>query len=127
MFNLNPVIRGHEDNGVVTQESILDKTEITEKKRKFYKNIIKYLDEHLYFLFLKNTDPLYGLNFETQLPYYIRVDVGISLPIIIYQKAFPEDEDNINNFILDLIKENIQQGIFTVSQNIIDLKNSGLY
>ena len=95
---------------------------VTTKDRKiYYKNIIKYLDEHLYFLYLKSSDPLYGMNFNRQLPYYLRVNVGISIPIIIYERAFPDDKD-INPIILQMITDNVNLGILQVTQNIRDVK-----
>ena len=95
---------------------------VTSKDRKlYYKNIIQYLDEHLYFLYLKSSDPLYGMNFNTQLPYFLRVNIGISVPIIIYERAFPDDED-INPIILQMITDNVEIGILQVTQNIRDVK-----
>ena len=103
-------------------EETLSIAVIGKDRKLYYKNIIRYLDEHLYFNYLKLNDAEYGLNFNTQLPTYIPVSVGVSTSIILYQRAFPEDGDDINVIVLNLIKENIQNGILSVTQNIRDVK-----
>lgn len=79
----------------------------------------------MYFKFLKNTDPLYGLNFETQLPYYIKVNVGISIAIILYQRAYPEEADNeIYPIVLQYIQENLNNCIIPTINQIKELRNN---
>ena len=109
-----------EQNKLIAQPTI-DIKSLPVRIRNYYKNVIKYLDEHLYFIYLKSSDPLYGLNFNTQLPYYIRVNVTVSIPVIIYQRAFPDDED-INPIVLQMITDNVEIGILQVTQNIRDVK-----
>ena len=101
----------------INSNSILSDSTIKAKsmpphKKLYYRNVLKYLDEHLYFNYLKLSDPLYGLNFETQLPYYIQVNVGISVASIIYQRKYP-DHKEISPVLLYEIKENLKKGIFT--------------
>ena len=114
------IIKNFPTGLIVTDESISIQI-IPKDRKKYYKNIISYLDEHLYFLFLKATNPDFGINFNFQITQYLRVDVGISIPIILYQRAFPDDE-LINPIILDLIKLNVEEGIYSVTQNIRDIK-----
>lgn len=105
---------------ILTDESV--SISVIPKERKiYYKNIVKYLDEHLYFIYLKASDPLYGMNFNTQLPYYLRVNVGISIAIVLYQRAFPDDEE-IHPIILNMIQTNINNDILKVTPNILSVK-----
>ena len=83
---------------------------MTVEKKQYYKNIIKYIDEYTYFNFLKLTDSNYGFNFNTMLPYYIKVNVGVSVATIIYQRKYPDDEE-IDPLKLQIIKQNIENGI----------------
>ena len=92
--------------------------------KNYYKTIIKYLDEHLYYNYLKLTDPLYGLTFESQTIYYLKADVGVSIPHILYIRFFPDDDEKPHPFIIDAIKLNIENNIYTLTQNLIDLKTS---
>ena len=88
----------------------IDLNTTPKSKKDYYKNIIKYIDEYTYFNFLKLSDPLYGFNFNTMLPYYIKVNVGISVATIIYQRKYPDDEE-IDPLKLQIIKQNIENGI----------------
>ena len=98
-------------NSIISDSTSKSKT-LSKDKKLYYRNVLKYLDEHLYFNYLKLSDPLYGLNFETQLPYYIQVNVGISVATIIYQRKYPDHKD-ISPVLLYEIKENLKKGIFT--------------
>lgn len=70
-------------------------------KKDYYKNIIRTLDEMIYFNYLKGTDPRYGLNIQTQLSYYIKQDIGISLIRVLYFRTYPDDEEiDMEKFIL---------------------------
>tara|TARA_B100000963_G_C22572002_1_gene646568 strand:+ start:166 stop:492 length:327 start_codon:yes stop_codon:yes gene_type:complete len=98
-------------NSIISDSTSKSKT-FSKDKKLYYRNVLKYLDEHLYFNYLKLSDPLYGLNFETQLPYYLQVNVGISVATIIYQRKYPDHEE-ISPVLLYEIKENLKKGIFT--------------
>ena len=87
----------------------------------YYKTLIKYLDEHLYFSYLKLTDPRYNVNFSTQQSYSMRANVGISIPKVLYMRFFPDDVEP-HTFILDAIQLNIKNNIYTLTQNLIDLR-----
>lgn len=113
-------ITGHPTHRIITDESRQIKT-IPQYKKNYYMNIIKYMDEHIYFNYLKQTDPLFGFSFETQLPFYIRADVTLSIPIVIYQKNFPDDID-INPILLNMITENFDNGIFTITPDILEVR-----
>lgn len=113
-------ITGHPTHRIITDESRQIKT-IPQYKKDYYMNIIKYMDEHIYFNYLKQTDPLFGFSFETQLPFYIRADVTLSIPIVIYQKNFPDDID-INPILLNMITENYDNGIFTITPDILEVR-----
>ena len=114
------IIKNFPGASLVSEESISINT-IPKDKKEYYKNLIRYLDEYTYFQFLKTIDPNYGFNFTSQLNYYLREDFSINIYIILYQRAFPEDEE-INTIILDLIKVNVDNGILAVTQNILDIK-----
>ena len=89
-------------NQIVTDESIEIRI-ITSERKEFYKNIIKYLDEHIYFNYLKATDPNFGMNFQTQLPYYLRQDVGVNSALVIYYRRYPDHED-VDPLLLSIIQ-----------------------
>lgn len=93
-------------NQIVTSESIEIRI-ITTERKEFYKNIIKYLDEHIYFNFLKATDANYGMNFQTQLKQYIRQDVGLNFAVVIYQRRYPDHEE-IDAFLLSIIQMELE-------------------
>lgn len=94
----------------ISEQTIKLKT-IPSYKKNYYRNIIKYIDEYTYFNFLKLSDSNYGFNFSTMLPYYLRVNVGVSIALIIYQKKYPDDEE-IDPLKLEIIKQNIENGIY---------------
>lgn len=87
----------------------------------YYKTLIKYLDEHLYFSYLKLTDPVYGIITDNLRKYYMTVDINISIPKILYMRFFPDDVEP-HPFILDAIQLNIKNNIYTLTQNLIDLR-----
>jgi hypothetical protein len=105
-----PIIDNFKKDRKIIDDDTLDLKTITKIKKDYYKNIIKYIDEYTYFNFLKLSDPLYGFNFNTMLPYYIKVNVGISIATIIYQRKYPDDEE-IDPLKLQIIKQNIENGI----------------
>lgn len=113
-------ISGHPKHRIITEESVETKT-IGRHKKQYYINIIKYLDEHIYFNYLKQTDPLFGFNFETQLPFYLRADVTLSIPIVIYQRNFPDDID-INPILLNMISNNYDNQIYTITPDILEVR-----
>ena len=113
-------ITGHPTHRIITDESKQIKT-IPQFKKDYYMNIIKYMDEHIYFNYLKQTDPLFGFSFETQLPFYIRADVTLSIPIVIYQRNFPDDID-INPILINMISDNCDNGIFTITHDILEVR-----
>ena len=96
---------------------------ITPIKIEYYKNVIAYLDDHLYFNYLKATNPDFGLSFNSQAIHYVNVDVGVSLPLILYTRAFPDDEEVID-FILQIIRVNLENQIFLTLEQIRDLKEN---
>ena len=49
-------------------------------------------------------------NFNTMLPYYIKVNVGVSIATIIYERKYPDD-DEIDPLKFEIIKQNIENGI----------------
>ena len=55
-----------------------------------------------------------GFSFETQLPFYIRADVTLSIPIVIYQRNFPDDID-INPILINMISDNRMQEYYLES------------
>ena len=95
---------------LITDETVKLKT-IPSFKKNYFRNIIKYIDEYTYFNFLKLSDSNYGFNFSTMLPYYLRVNVGVSVALIIYQRKYPDDEE-IEPLKLEIIKANIENGIY---------------
>ena len=105
---------------IITDESVETKT-IGRHKKQYYINIIKYLDEHIYFNYLKQSDTLFGFNFETQLPFYLRADVTLSIPIVIYQRNFPDDID-INPILLNMISDNYDNQIYTITPDILEVR-----
>ncbi len=105
------IIKNYPKQKIISDESLAIGS-IKKAKQDYYKNIIRYLDENLYFNYLKSFDPFYGLNFSIQLPYYIKMDVGVSIAIIIYQKKYPEDGDLIDPLKLLIVEENIKHGIY---------------
>ena len=91
-------------SGIVTNESI-EITILPPQTKEFYRNVIKYLDEHIYFNYLKATDANYGMNFHTQLPYYLRQDVGVDFAKVIYFRRYPDhDEDEVDPLLLSMIQ-----------------------
>ena len=96
---------------------------ISQTQKDYYKNIIIYLDEHIYFNYLKATNPDFGLSFNTEIIHYLKLDVGVSIPIILYQRAFPEDEEIID-FILEIIKTYIENKIYLSLEEIREIKNN---
>tara|TARA_B100000768_G_scaffold172352_1_gene180511 strand:- start:388 stop:756 length:369 start_codon:yes stop_codon:yes gene_type:complete len=115
-----PIISNFPKNQIVTNESI-DIKSIPKKTKLYYKNLIKYLDEYIYFIYLKFTDNKYGLTLGTQLPYYLRVDVSVSLEKAFYQRHFPDDEE-IQPLILSIIEENFKNDIYEVTPEIIEFR-----
>ena len=91
--------------------------------KNYYKTLLKYLDEHLYFNYLKLTDPRYNVHFLTQQSYSMRANVGISIPKVLYMRFFPDDVEQ-HPFILDAIQLNIDNNNYTLTQNLIDLRTS---
>ena len=75
-------------------------------KKQYYKNLLLYIDEYTYFNFLKLTDSNYGFNLSTMLPYYLNINVKVSMPLILYNKRYPDDEE-IDPYKLILIEEEI--------------------
>ena len=93
---------------LVTNESIEMKI-LPIRTKNFYKNIIQYLDEHIYFTYLKSSDALYGMNFQTQLPYYLRQDVGVNTALIIYFRRYPDHEDDeVDPLLLSMIQMELE-------------------
>lgn len=95
-------------NQIVTDESVEIQT-LPIHTRNFYKNIIEYLDEHIYFTYLKASDALYGMNFESQLPYYIRQDVGVNAALVVYFRRYPDhEEDEVDPLLLSMIQMELE-------------------
>ena len=118
------ILSGLSDSGIVTSKYIMIKI-LNKEKKNYYFNVIKYLDEHLYFNYLKNSDPLYGLNFETQLPYYLKVDAGVSVAIILYQRAYPEEDDeDIYLPLVQLIQNELDDGNILTTEEIKNLRDN---
>ena len=46
------------------------------------------------------------------LPYYIQVNVGLSIPHVIYQRKYPDDEE-IDPLKFSIVEENYRNGIYT--------------
>ena len=91
-------------NKIVSDESVETLT-LPNHTKNFYKNIIQYLDEHIYFTYLKASDALYGMNFESQLPYYLRQDVSVNTALIVYFRRYPDhDEDEVDPLLLSMIE-----------------------
>ena len=107
----NSLLPQHSNESQIISDTTQSVASMSKQKKLYYKNVLKYLDEHLYFNYLKLSDPLYGLNFETQLPYYIQVNVSISVETIIYNRLYP-DHKEINSELLDQVRENLKNGIF---------------
>ena len=53
-------------NSLLSSSTLNSKT-FSPQKKEYFRNVLKYLDEHIYFNYLKLTDPTYGLDFESQL------------------------------------------------------------
>ena len=79
-------------NQIVSDNSVEIRI-IPKEKKLFYKNVIKYLDEYIYFNYLKATDANYGMVFQSQLPYYMNVDIDVSFAKVIYLRRYPDHED----------------------------------
>jgi hypothetical protein len=92
--------------------SSVDTYILARKRKEYYQNILTYLDEYIYFNYCKLTDPIYGLNFQIMLPYYIQVNVGVSIPHIIYQRKYPDDKE-IDPLKFSIVEENYRNGIYT--------------
>lgn len=92
-------------------------------KIEYYKNVIAYLDEHIYFNYLRATNPDFGLSFSTDATYYVRVDLDLSLAKVLYTRAFPFDEEVIN-IILQIIQVNLDNNIFLTIPQIRELKEN---
>ena len=101
-----------EQNRLIAQPTI-DIKSLPQRIRNYYKNIIQFIDECIYFSYLKNTDPLYGLNFRTQLPHYIRVNLGLSIPLVIYSRKYPDDEE-VDPFKFSIIEEQVALGNYSI-------------
>ena len=93
-------------SGIVTNESI-EITILPPQTKEFYRNVIKYLDEHIYFNYLKATDANYGMNFHTQLPYYLRQDVGVDFAKVIYDRRYPDHEE-YDSLLLSMIRMELE-------------------
>ena len=115
-----PIISNFPKNQIVTDESI-DIKSIPKKTKIYYKNLIKYLDEQIYFTYLKFTDNKYGLNLISQLPHYLKADVTVSFEKIFYQRHFPDDEE-IHPLILSIIEENFKNEIYEITAEITEFR-----
>tara|TARA_Y200000002_G_C22433273_1_gene558963 strand:- start:222 stop:608 length:387 start_codon:yes stop_codon:yes gene_type:complete len=89
----------------------------------YFKNILIYLDEHIYFNYLKATNPDFGLSYSSNVHHYIRFNVEVSAANILYYRAFPEDRE-INNFILEIIRIMLQDGSNISLEQIREIKNN---
>jgi len=95
-------------NKIVTDESIEIQT-LTPDTINYYKNIIQYLDEQIYFTYLKASDALYGMNFNSQLPYYFRQDVGVNVALVVYFRRYPDhEEDEVDPLLLSMIQMELE-------------------
>jgi len=106
---MGKIISGFETSNLIS--STTTKLSLNNEHADYYKSLIKYMDEYTYFNFLRLTDPNYGLNFKEMLNYYLRINVGISIPIIIYERKYPDDTE-IDFLKLEIIKQNIEDGIY---------------
>lgn len=97
-------------NSKIVSDNTIEINLLGKNKKEYYKTIFKNLDDIVYFNFLKATDPKYGMNIETQLPYYMRINVGVSTAKIIYYKKYPDDEDiDMDKYLI--IEQNVRNGI----------------
>jgi hypothetical protein len=90
---------------LISKETESIKT-IPKYKKKYYQNIITYLDEYIYFNYLKLTNPDFGFIFSSMLDHYIKADVTVSFPLIVYQRRYPDDE-TIDPYKLTIIEEEL--------------------
>lgn len=99
------------ENNLISGQTIRKK-KIDNKMKEYYKCIVKYLDEHLYFLWLRGSDPFYGLDFTMDLPFYVYQDISLPFARILYFKRFP-DHTTIEDPVAYLIaQEDIKNNIF---------------
>lgn len=102
----NPLFEEFNDaNNIFSKETRVIKN-MSKTKKDYYKNILLYIDEYTYFNFLKLTDSNYGFNIRTMLPYYLSINVNLNMPLILYNKRYPDDEE-IDPYKLILIEEEI--------------------
>jgi hypothetical protein len=107
---MGKLIEGFQSSKLISTTTL--KLSFNKKTTDYYKSVIKYMDEYIYYNFLRLTDPNYGLNFQEMLSYYLRINVGISIPIIIYERKYPDDTE-IDFIKLEIIKQNMEEGIYT--------------
>ena len=107
---MGKLIEGFQTSKLISTTTL--KLYLNKPRIDYYKAIIKYMDEYIYYNFLRLTDPNYGLNFQEMLNYYLKINVGISIPIIIYERKYPDDTE-IDFIKLEIIKQNMEDGIYT--------------
>ena len=79
------LIKNFPGASLVSEESVSINV-IPKHRKEYYINVIRYLDQYVYFQFLKTIDPNYGFNFTSQLNYYVREDFSIDINVILYQE-----------------------------------------
>lgn len=89
------------------------KKKIDPKLKKFYICVIKYLDEHLFFLWLRGTDPHYGLDFTMDLPFYVYQEVSLPMARVLYFKRYPHHKDIEDPLAYLIAQEDVKNNIFT--------------
>ena len=105
--NTQSILKVFSEKNVLDQETIGIKT-MSKVKKDYYQNILTYLDEYIYFNYLKLTNPDFGFVISSMNTYYLKVDVSVSLPLILYYKRYPDD-DEIDPFRFIIIEEELKK------------------
>ena len=105
--NQQAILKIFSEKNVLDAETIGVKT-MSEAKKKYYQNILTYLDEYIYFNYLKLTNPDFGFAIATMNTYYLKADVSVSLATILYFKTYPDD-DEIDPYKFIIIEEELKE------------------
>lgn len=111
-------------SGEIVSENSIAIGSISQDLKDYYINVIKFLDQQLYFNYLQNTDPLYGLNYFHDSATQMNVDLNLSIPKILYSRAFPDEAaSEFDENILIYIANKLSDGIILSLDEIRLLKN----